>query len=356
MITISLCMIVKNEEEVLERCLTSVKDLVEEIIIVDTGSTDKTKEIAHKFTNKIYDFAWIDDFSAARNFSFSKATQEYQLWMDADDVILEEDILKIKNLKHSLSPSIDLVTFKYHTHFDQDGNPLLTSTRERLFKRSKNYQWNDPIHEYVSLTGNLQKEEDIYITHKKAHTSSNRNINIYEAQLKKGNALSPRGLYYYARELKDHSRYIEALYYFNLFLESQKGWVEDCIGACFTMNECYKHLNQRDKGLKSLYESFHYAAPRAEVCCEIGYYYKNLQKLDDAIEWFTLATNLEIPKTMGFLLNDYWGYIPNIELCVCYSLQNKIQQAIEHNEVAALLKPNSSAVLHNRNYLNLKKV
>ena len=77
MITISLCMIVKNEERILARCLDSVKDLVDEIIIVDTGSADATKRIAAEYTDKIYDFTWIDDFSAARNFAFSKASKEY---------------------------------------------------------------------------------------------------------------------------------------------------------------------------------------------------------------------------------------------------------------------------------------
>ena len=73
MIRISACLIVKNEEAVLERCLDSIRDLVEEIIIVDTGSTDRTKEIAANYTEKVYDFAWVDDFAAARNFAFSKS-------------------------------------------------------------------------------------------------------------------------------------------------------------------------------------------------------------------------------------------------------------------------------------------
>ncbi len=64
-ITISLCMIVKNEERVLARCLDSVADLMDEIIVVDTGSTDRTKEIASRYTDLIYDFVWTDDFSAA---------------------------------------------------------------------------------------------------------------------------------------------------------------------------------------------------------------------------------------------------------------------------------------------------
>lgn len=77
MITVSLCMIVKNEEAVLERCLESVSDLVDEIVVVDTGSTDRTREIAEWFTGRVYDFQWIDDFAAARNYAFSLAEKDY---------------------------------------------------------------------------------------------------------------------------------------------------------------------------------------------------------------------------------------------------------------------------------------
>ena len=82
-------MIVKDESAVLERALNCAKQLADEIVIVDTGSKDNTKQIAQKFTDKVFDFVWQDDFSAARNFSFSKATCDYQMWLDADDVISE---------------------------------------------------------------------------------------------------------------------------------------------------------------------------------------------------------------------------------------------------------------------------
>ena len=80
MITISLCMIVKNEEKNLPRCLNSIKDLVDEIIIVDTGSTDQTKEVAARYTDQVLDFKWIDDFAAARNFAFDQSQMQYCMW------------------------------------------------------------------------------------------------------------------------------------------------------------------------------------------------------------------------------------------------------------------------------------
>ena len=84
MITISLCLIVKNEEDTLARCLDSVKDLVDEINIVDTGSSDSTKEIAAEYTKRIFNFEWIDHFSQARNYAFQQATMDYIFWLDAE--------------------------------------------------------------------------------------------------------------------------------------------------------------------------------------------------------------------------------------------------------------------------------
>ena len=91
MAEISLCMIVRDEEDVLRRCLESAVPLVDEIIIADTGSKDKTCEIAREFTDQVYHFDWCDDFAAARNFAFSKASKPFCMWLDADDVILPED-------------------------------------------------------------------------------------------------------------------------------------------------------------------------------------------------------------------------------------------------------------------------
>ena len=350
MITISLCMIVKNEEMVLSRCLESIKDIVDEIIIIDTGSIDKTKEIARQYTDKIYDFKWTQDFSQARNYSFSKATKDYQMWLDADDIITEENKEKILKLKENLNPNIDIVTFKYNTHFDKDNNPILTSTRGRLFKREKNYLWNDPIHEYIELIGNIYYANDIFVYHKKEATYTNRNLKIYQNQIKNGKKLSPRSLYYFARELKDHERYEEAIYYFEQFLDTKLGWVEDNIAACYNLALCYKTLGRHEKSFHSLIRSFEYDSPRAEITCEIGYYFMNKHDYKKAIDWFLLSTHLEKPNSLGFLLNDYWDYIPNIELSVCYYKLGNIKEAILYNDKASKYKPNSDAVLYNKKF------
>ena len=113
MITISLCMIVKNEEPVLARCLDSVASMMDEIIIVDTGSTDRTKEIAAQYTNRIYDFTWCDDFSAARNYAFSLATMDYIYCPDADEYLDLENQRRFLRLKGALLPEIEIVQMNH---------------------------------------------------------------------------------------------------------------------------------------------------------------------------------------------------------------------------------------------------
>ncbi|MCL2198235.1 MAG: glycosyltransferase [Defluviitaleaceae bacterium] len=352
MFTISLCMIVKNEEAVLARCLNSIKDAVDEIIIVDTGSSDATKEIARQYTENIYDFVWVNDFSEARNFAFSKATKDYQMWLDADDVFPEDSLKKLLEMKKTLENVVDIITMKYITDFDSNENPVNIATRERLMLREKGYKWMDPVHECIPLVGNVF-HSDLVVHHRKPKKegASRRNLEIYMALEKSGKPLPPRQLYYYARELKDHGLWIKAAYYFEKFLETKKGWAEDNIAACFNLSACHKALNNKEKILPILFKSFEYDAPRAEICCEIGYFYKRAGEYAAALKWFEIAANMDTPDSLGFILADYWGYIPNIECCVCCCHLNDFKKAKKFNERAASFKPDAPAVEINRKYL-----
>lgn len=351
--SISLCMIVKNENEVIDRCLNCVKDIVDEIVIVDTGSTDNTKEIVKGYTDKVYDFRWINDFSAARNFAYSKATMDYILWLDADDIILEEDIIKLKYLKQSLDTDVDVVMMKYNVGFDEKGNVTLSYFRERLSKRKNNYRWVEAVHEYLEISGEISNS-NICITHKKERAPEQaRNLHIYERLISSGRALSIRGLYYYARELYYNGKYNDAIKCFSRFLDSEKGWIEDNISACDILSKCYFVIKDDKNMVISLLRSFKYDTPRADICCDLGQYFLSKRDYQKAIFWYKLVTELVKPTdNWGFISHDNWGYVPCMQLCVCYDKLGNREEAIKYNNKAGDYKPNDPAVIYNINYFN----
>ena len=349
MITLSLCMIVKNEHDTLRRCLECAKDIADEIIIVDTGSTDDTKEIALKYTDKVYDFKWVCDFSKARNYSFSKATKDYIMWLDADDVILNEDIEKIKILKKILTPDIDMVFFKYNLNLDENGIPALSYYRERIVKRSKDYKWISPIHEVIERKGKVLYE-DIAITHKKLHPSDpTRNINIFENMKKQNIKFDARQTFYYARELMYAKRYDESIKEYNKFFNMHDAWIENKISACLDLYGIYMTVEKYDLAIFSLFKTFEYDLPRAEVCCNIGQYFISKKKYNIAIYWLeqALSKTYDI-SSGGFFSKDYYDFIPYIELCVCYYNLGNIELANEYNEKAGKIKPTNNSYLNNK--------
>lgn len=342
-------MIVKNEENNISNCLDSVSDLFDEIIIVDTGSTDNTKDMVKKYTDKIYDFKWINDFSAARNFAFSKATNDYVMWLDADDIIKTDDLFKLKNLKNTLSDEIDIIMLKYDIAFDNYNNPTFTYYRGRIFKREKNYLWKDRVHEYIPLTGNITKE-DISITHNKKKTNdSERNLNIYKEMEKNNEKLTPRNLYYYGRELFDHKKYEQAIDILINFLDTKEGWVEDNIDSCYLISNCYYYLNQNDYILIWLFNSFKYDTPRKKTCCLIGNHFLKNKQYDFAIYWYNLALALSI-KDSGFYESDYDYFIPYINLSTSYYYNGDKIKAKHFYKLSKEIKPNNDFVVQNSKY------
>lgn len=349
--TISLCMIVRDEEKVLGRCLSCVEDIADEIIIVDTGSKDRTKEIASLYTDKIYDFEWIDDFSSARNFSFSKAEMDYIMWLDADDIIDRDNQKKLLELKSSLDLSTDIVMMKYNVAFDDDDNPTFSYYRERLMKRSRHFKWEGAIHEVITPSGNI-KYSDIAIMHKKLEVNDpDRNLRIFQKLIKGGKTLDTRQKYYYARELYFHEKYADAIKVFDEFFEADDKWIENSINACLDISRCYMMLGNVNEALNSLFKSFLYDSPRAEICCEIGYIKMAEQKYREAIFWYELAAEKKCSiQNGGFSSVDCYGYIPYMQLCVCYDKLGNYQKASECNDKAGEIKPNDKNYLANKEY------
>ncbi len=352
MITISLCMIVKNEEAVLARCLDRVSNLVDEIVIVDTGSTDRTKQIAEKYTGLIFDFPWIDDFAAARNYSFTHATQEYIFWLDADDVLDEEAQKRFRDLRKTLDGAVDVVTMPYHLAFDEYGNLSFSLRRNRLVKREKGFQWRGKVHEYLEVYGHTV-HSDVAVIHKKEGGHNDRNLRIYEKMQLEGEEFSPRDLYYFGNELVDHQRYAEAIPVYEKFLDDGLGWVEDNITCCGKLADCYYKIDQSGTAILCLLRSLSYDSPRPEFCCRIGNHFLDKGDYLTAIYWFKLATKIKPPQNqLGFLSLPYSTWLPHQQLCFCYSKLHAYHLAYLHNQAARQFRPNDDVILHNEVYLS----
>lgn len=162
---LSLCMIVKNEEENLKVCLSKIVDFVEEIIIIDTGSTDNTKNIALEFTDKIYDFKWCEDFSKARNFSISKASKDWILVLDADEFITDfyrysvDEFIRNSSNKNKVG-RLEIINIME----DLSSNKKDVERVSRLFNRN-HFHYEGIIHEQiVALNGEIYETEMVDIT------------------------------------------------------------------------------------------------------------------------------------------------------------------------------------------------
>jgi GT2 family glycosyltransferase/glycosyltransferase involved in cell wall biosynthesis/Flp pilus assembly protein TadD len=166
---VSLCMIMKNEQENLPRCLKSIKPVVDEIIITDTGSTDSSRGIAQLFGARLYEFPWNGDFSTARNVSLEHATGKWILVIDADEVLSELDYRRFKDLVAGAphgGAAYDIVTRNYMFNInlekwrpndgrypnDEAGAGWTPSNKVRLFPNLPDIRFENPVHEMVDLS------------------------------------------------------------------------------------------------------------------------------------------------------------------------------------------------------------
>ncbi len=316
MITISLVMIVKNEEAVLARCLDTVKNLMDEIIIVDTGSTDKTKEIAAEYTDKIYDFKWVDDFSEARNFAFSKATMDYIYSCDADEIINDENRMRFMNLKAVLVPEVEIVQMHY---VEANGSSVLNAKSEyrpKLYKRLREFTWIEPIHETVRLDP-VVFDSDIEILHKPTSVHSKRDFSIFAKAYNKDKYLSDNLISMYAKELLkcgDKDDFTEASKIFEGVLINQKITEEQLCKVSCILAKAARLVNDDAAFLKYTTKVL-VASPCSEICFELGEYFLDKQDNEEAIVWFYNAAY----ETEPILDINSQGKAPRLGLAQCYA-------------------------------------
>lgn len=313
--TISLCMIVKNEEDVLARCLDSIADLMDEIIIVDTGSTDRTKEIAARYTHKIYDYKWINDFSSARNYSFSKASKDYIYAADADEVLDKENRERFRRLKTVLLPEIEIVQMKYVTLSEFD--TVLNAKKEyrpKLFKRLRTFTWMDPIHETVRLTP-IIFDSDIEIQHRPQNLHSKRDFSIFIKTFCSDGQFSPKIRRMYAKELLktgDSKDFTDAKPIFLSIYRNDPDEEARKEAACI-LAHVYRLNDNKNEFFKLTIKDM-LTTPCSEICCELGHYFAKEQDYLEAALWYYNAAY----ETESILDIHTSGDLPLKGMTECY--------------------------------------
>ena len=346
-------MIVKDEELTLARCLGCVQPFADEIVIVDTGSSDGTAVVARNYTEKVFSFAWCDDFSAARNFSFSKASCDLVMWLDADDVVAEEDVRRICALKDEME-NYDVAMLLYAAAFS-GGRPAFEYYRERIFRRSFGFEWKGAVHEAVEPRGRIVWS-DAVIRHEKVRPPQPmRNLRIYQGLIASGKPLAPRDLFYYGRELYFNNMHAECAAVLERYLKGE-GWEQNRAEACLTLHAAYSALGDQDRAVAALLRSFSVSAPDGRACCMLGERLLEAGNLAAAKFWYETA--MRIPRDLkngAFFQSDYCDFIPCMQLCVINYRLGDAVAAERFNGLAAEIKPDDERVVQNMHFFRSLK-
>ena len=334
MATISLCMIVKNEEDNLKRCLDSLKGIVDEMIIVDTGSEDATKEIARSYGARVEDFKWTGSFADARNFAFSLAGCDYIYSADADEELDEDNRERFLTLKGELDElEVDIVQMYYCNqlanrtvyNFDRELRP-------KLFKRIRTFVWEDPIHEQVRVDPVICNSE-IDIIHHQKESHADRDLEAFRKMTSGGKRLSKRLHSMYARELfmaGSDDDFRKARSFFESSSLDNTRDLDEIKEACCVI----AHAAAIDGDVAALLK---YALKDAisemssEMCYELGEFYFGKNDIDEAIVWFYNAAYecksiIDLKKSTS---------LPKLALAKCYRKLGNEEQALDYERDAA---------------------
>ena len=327
--SISVAIIAKNEEDVIDRCINSVMQFADEIIMVDTGSTDNTTEIARSFDVQTFESNFFDEstdisdfqFNVARNEAISKCTKDWIIWWDADDIIDSENAYKIKSL--GLSYPNNAYSFKIKScgiEFEQT----------RMFPNHKGIEFDKfhSCHEYIDIKGlTTQSIRDVQIQHapgKKHISSASRNVAIMETDYFVRGYDDQRTLFYLATAYRESERDAEAIEFYDKYLE-KSNWSEERFFARYFKAHGYLKLGDIQRAQKesilSIAEDFRFA----ESYCLLGDIAFCQSDFARAQAWFMMASATPVPDAKLFVSPGLYSDYPNQRISDCHSAMTDIK-------------------------------
>ncbi|MCL2718034.1 MAG: glycosyltransferase [Lachnospiraceae bacterium] len=332
MAPISVCMIANNEERYLARCLSLLRPHFAEIIVADTGSSDETTAIAEKYADKVCHFGWVNDFSAARNFSVSQANNDWVLVVDCDEFLEEIDLAGIEKAMEGNPQDIGMI-IRNNPHGNDDGpKSIMTERVARLFDR-RIHHYQGIIHEQViPIDGSGAKYFPIplsfyhegYVNPETAGEKARRNLNLLFIDLEK-NGADPYTYFQIGQSYTALNETEEACHFYGLSLEFDLNPQHEYVR---TMVEAYGYallkLKRYAEALRfeNIYDEF---ATRADFPFLMGLIYMNNALFDQAIAEFKKATAMKEFAVAG--VNSYSAYY---NIGVIYECTGNLEAAREY--------------------------
>lgn len=352
MSSIALCLIVKNEERNLPRLLESVKGLFDEIHITDTGSTDKTVEIAKEFGATVHHFDWVYDFSKARNYSFSHATTDYLLWMDADDTL--EGREAFLDFKDNISLA-DMWFATYDYSHDAAGRCVCSFSRERVVRNNGKFEWKFFVHEGITPIKGYAPSV-LYATQWKIkhwrsaediEQDKGRNLNIFQK-----NASEPmcgRMKFYWGKELFENKKPLDAYPKLMEAAKAQDIELHDRLMAVQYAALSAIELKQFDEAIAILQNTLPLAPGRAEFFNLIGECYLAQNKVAESIPYYHAARNCIKQVVAGIAPpthrhDDSYDLAPTLQLARIYFNVGDYEKAIFFAEESKNIRPTPESV------------
>ncbi len=350
---ISLCMIVKNEEKYIAQCLKSAALLVDEIIIVDTGSTDNTLEIASEFQPKIFRHPWENDFGKARNHSLAQATGDWILVLDADESLYMEDIQKLKDiLKQTKANGVSL---KFHNFIDEGSEENYnTHMGVRIFKNHC-FHYQGAIHEQLMPINNTVainiETTDVRVRHfgylksNSGKKKRERNIPIIQKLLDE-NPQDSFQLFNMGNEYMSDDDYNKALLYFEKAYENKDVTIAYCPHLIFRRAICLHYLKRDEESLAILGEGVMLYPKCIDYEYLRGRIYKSHKQYSMAIASFEKCISIGAAPLNLTFFSDTEGFRSFVELGHIYFLQDDFEKALSYYLKALGLKNNHYELLY----------
>lgn len=339
--TVSVTLICKNEEQNLERLLPTLT-FADEIVVVDTGSCDGTVTVARRYTDKVYFYAWRDNFASARNYAVSKATCDFVMWLDADDELPQDTVNALYLLKATATPADT-----YFLRYRMGRGGEFWFWRERIVRRCAKCRFNGFIHEAITPFGRTE-----YLPADVVHTSnadhSERNLAIYRNALRKGVRFTARDRYYYARTLIENGLSAEAEPILVRFCRNEKAYEADRAQGCKLLARLSLARGSYAEAKSRLSASVAVLPPDAETCCLFGDVCIAERRFDSAAAWYEYA--LSSSYQYGFVNGYYKQFYPYVELSVCYWNLGDFNKAKRYHVKARELRPDDPTVLNNERW------